>query len=137
MSRRQRTWVYSPPKPAKPKVPDLVKLGVQARAEALLEETLIPKYVQPPPEDPQFNYITRLYVKWYRNYLYFCAEYTCPGPNALSPTFEAKFARMEYAGPDRFHLSFQRYTGEWIELFSDISEAECYARITEDGYFHP
>lgn len=137
MSRRERTWVYSPPKPARPKVPELVKSGVQQRADAFVEQTLTPRHVQPPPEEPRFNYVTRLYARWYRNYLYLCAEYICPEPGALSPTFEAKFARMEYAGPDRFHLAFQRHTGEWIELHPGISEAECYARIAENGYFHP
>ena len=51
---------------------------------------LKPKYVLPPPVEGQFNYIIDIGAKWYRNYFYFFSTYACPGPNALSPTFESK-----------------------------------------------
>jgi hypothetical protein len=137
MRRNQRTWVYTPPKPARPKVPDPVKVGIQQRADALIEQTLTPRYIEPVPEEPRFNYITRLYTKWYRNWFYFCAEYASPGPYALSPMFEAKFARMEYVGLDSFHLAFLRHTGEWIELAQGITEEECFRMISAGGHFHP
>jgi hypothetical protein len=49
--------VYSPKKPTPPKVPESLKREVAMRANALVESVLKPKYVQPPPEEPQFNYI--------------------------------------------------------------------------------
>jgi hypothetical protein len=81
---------------------------VTTKANELIETVLKPKHIQPPPEDPQFNYIVVMYGKWYHRYFYFCATYCVPGPNAPMPGFEAKFARMEYAGNNRFHLSFMR-----------------------------
>ncbi len=30
----------------------------------------------------------------------------------MVPDFEAKFARMQYAGKGRFHLAFMRHTGQ-------------------------
>ena len=40
-------------------------------------------YVQPPPEDPQFNYIEDIATKWVRSYFYFFALYRSAGPYAL------------------------------------------------------
>jgi hypothetical protein len=137
MSKRQKRWVYSPPKPSKPQVPESTKLEVSKAAENLIETFLKPKYVQPPPEDERFNYIVDIYTKWYRNYFYFCTKYACPGPNAIPPSFESKFARMEYVGDSRFHLSFMRYTGEWIELYQGLLLDECLKTIREEPYFQP
>ncbi len=89
MANRQRRWVYSPPRQPKPKVPDAVKAEVAAKAGALIETALKPSHLKPPPEDMHFNYLVDIYTKWYRNYFYFCSKYRCPGPNAISPFFEA------------------------------------------------
>ncbi len=83
------------------------------------------------------NYIVDIYTKWYRHYFYFCAKYCSPGPNALSPFFETKFARMEYVGQNRFHLSFMRHTGEWIQIHPNASLAECLSAVQDDPCFIP
>jgi hypothetical protein len=137
MSKRQKRWVYSPPRPPKPKVPEITKTQVTKAAEELVEAVLKPLHVKPPPKDEQFNYIVDIYTKWYRNYFYFCAKYACPGPNAIFPFFEAKFARLEYASDDQFHLSFMRYTEEWVELYQNLSLNECLEAIRNEPYFHP
>jgi hypothetical protein len=132
-----KTWVYSPPKPPKAKPPEATKIAVETRANALIESVLKPAHVKPPPAEPQFNYIVDIYGKWYRSYFYFCARYASPGPYAISPFFETRFARMEYVGPDRFTLSFMRYTGQWIELLHDQSLDDCLTAIESDAWFHP
>ena len=76
-------------------------------------------------------------AKWYRNYFYFSSTYTCPGPNALSPTFEAKFARMEHLGGGRFALYFMRHTGEWVGLYDALSVDESLKAIRDDSWFVP
>jgi hypothetical protein len=68
---------------------------------------------------------------------YFVSTYACPGPNALSPTFEAKFARLEHVGHGLFNLSFMRHTGKWVELFTDQTLDECLKSIQEDPWFVP
>jgi len=134
----QRMWVYRPPKPPKPEVPARTKTVVEAKAQELVEKVLKPQHVQPPPESAQFNYIVDIYTKWYRNYFYFCARYACPGPNALAPFFETKFARLEYVGGNnQFNLSFMRHTGEWIELHANLSLDECLAAIKTEPFFIP
>ena len=137
MPKQQKRWVYSPPKQTRPKVPDTLKTEVTTRANELIESVLKPTYIKPPAEDQQFNYIIDIYGKWYHSYFYFCATYRVVGPHAITPTFEAKFARMEYAGNSRFHLSFMRYTEQWVQLYSDLSVDECLAAIKDEPYFVP
>ena len=114
-----------------------IKAAVEAKATDLIENVLKPKHVLPPPEDGRFNYIIDIGAKWYRNFFYFFTTYACPGPNALSPTFESKFARMEYLGNARFALYFQRHTGEWVGLYDALSVDESLKAIQEDPWFVP
>ncbi len=137
MSKTRKTWVYSPPSSAKPKPPESVKASVAQKANELVERVLKPRYIQPPPPDAQFNYIVDIYTKWHGNYFYFCANYAVPGPYALAPFFEAKFARLEYAGADCFNLSYMRYTDEWFEVYLRLSLAQCLATIQDDALFEP
>jgi len=137
MTKRQKSWVYSPSKAPKPKVPEGVKTDLEKKAEALVDAVLKPNHVKPPPEDARFNYIVDIYTKWYRNYFYFCAKYHRPDPTASSPSFEDKFARLEYVGNGRFNLSFMRHTGRWVELYTDLSVDQCLAAVKDDPWFHP
>ena len=139
MTKRQKRWMYDPPKSksAGTGVPEVVKTEVTTKANELIETVLKPKHIQPPPDNPQFNYIIDIYGKWYHRYFYFCATYRVPGPNAIVPSFEAKFARMEYAGNNRFHLSFMRYTEQWVELYTGLSLDECLEAIRDEPFFFP
>ena len=115
-----------------------LKAEVETKAKALIENVLKPKHVLPPPKDEQFNYIIDIGAKWYRNYFYFFSTYACPGPNALSPTFESKFARMEHLGDGKFALYAMRHTGkEWVGVFDALSVDECMKAIQDDPWFVP
>ncbi|MBA3323452.1 MAG: hypothetical protein H0T45_18680 [Pyrinomonadaceae bacterium] len=137
MAGRRKMWVYCPPKPPQPTVPETLKAEVSEKANQLLESTLKRQYIKPPPKDYQFNYLVDLYTKWYRSYFYFCSKYACPGPSAISPFFEARFARMQYVGDRRFNLAFMRHTGEWLEIFTVLSVEECLDAVKDGGYFQP
>jgi hypothetical protein len=132
-----KMWVYRPPKPTPPKVPANLKADIQQRADQLVETTLKPLHLKPPPKDCRFNYLVDLYTKWYRHYFYFCAKYCVANPNALSPDFEIKFARLEYLDEQRFNLAFLRHTGEWITVHSNLSLDECLTAIQDEPYFSP
>jgi hypothetical protein len=136
-TKRRKTWVYAPKKPAPPTVPESFKREVEAKAKALVESVLKPQHVKPPPEDPQFNYIEDIYTKWYRSYFYFCAQYRSAGPYALGGQFEIKFARMEYVGDGLFNLAYMRHTGQWFELFTDLPLDACLANIRDGVWFQP
>jgi len=137
MVTKRKTWGYSPSKPAMPEVPEAIKVELEAKAAELVESVLKPGHIKPPPEDSSWNYIVDIYSKWYRSYFYFCAKYACPGPNAISPFFEAKFARMEYTGEGRFSLSYMRHTEKWWELYTGLSIDECLAEIRDDPNLQP
>jgi len=137
MKRGQKAWTFRPQKSPKPKVPENVKLEVETKANELVESFLKPEYIKPPPEDMRFNYVVDIYTKWYRSSFYFCAKYACPDPNAISPFFETKFARMEYAGDGLFNLSYMRHTGKWFEIFEGLSVDECLETIRDFPHFMP
>lgn len=135
--RKPKTWVYSPPKTPKVGVPDDLKAEVQRKANELIETVLKPRHVKRSPKNARFNYLIDLSTKWHGSYFYFTSTYACPSPNALSPTFEAKFARLEYAGDNRFNLAFMRHTGKWVELFTGLTLDECLKSVQDDPWFLP
>lgn len=137
MAKQRKAWMISPGKSPKPSVPDSIKAELEAKATDLIENFLKPKHVLPPPVEVHFNYITDIGAKWYRNYFYFISTYACPGPNALSPTFESKFARMEYLGNAKFALYFMRHTGEWVGIYDALSVDESMKAIQDDSWFVP
>lgn len=137
MTKPRKTWVYAPTKPKASEVPAALKAEVVELARRLIDEELKPQHIKPPPADDRFNYIAGLYGRWYRCYFYFCARYNSPGPNAIAPFFEAKFARLEYTRDGRFNLAYMRYTGQWLELFQDLSLDECLSLIRTNPVFQP
>jgi len=44
-------------------LPESLKLEVTTRANEMIETNLKPKHIQPPPENPQFNYFVDIYGK--------------------------------------------------------------------------
>jgi hypothetical protein len=137
MAKPRKPWKISPQKKPKTPLPDSLKAELEAKAAALIENVLKPRHVLPPPKDGKFNFIIDIGAKWYRNYFYFFSTYACPGPNALSPTFESKFARMEYLGNATFALYFMRHTGEWVGLYDALSVDESLKAISDDPWFVP
>ena len=137
MAQRRRAWMTSPAKKPTSSLPDTLKAEVERKSANLIANVLKPKHIQPPPPNEQFNYIIDIGTKWYRHYFYFFSIYACPGPNALSPTFESKFARMEYVGNAKFALYFMRHTGEWVGSYGRLSVDECMEAIQDDAWFVP
>ena len=137
MPKPRKVWMLSPAKSPKPSVPEPIKAELAAKALHLIENVLKPKHVLPPKPDAQFNYITDLSGKWNRGYFYFVTIYACPGPNALSPTYESKFARMEYVGDGKFALSYLRHTGAWLGIYEALSLDESLKAIQDDPWFTP
>ena len=125
MVTRRKTWVYVPPKPKKPQVPENLKNLVDEKAKQLVETVLKPEHVKPPPEGSDSSYLVDLYTKWYRSYFYFCGKRHCPAPNCITEFYEQKFARMEYVGNDKFNLAYMRHTGQWWETFTGMDLDEC------------
>jgi hypothetical protein len=110
---------------------------VQRRAQELIAATLKPRYIQPPPQKPRFNYLVDISSKWRDPFFYLCSRYCSPGPQALSPSFESKFARLQYAGDRQFNLAYFRHTGQWWEVAQLLSLDKCLSQIEAGGIFTP
>lgn len=135
--KNRKMWVYNPPKPPKPKVPETEKQAILQKCNQLIESEFKPKYITPPPTDNDWNYLVDIFGRWYRNYFYFCSTYNCPSPHAISPTFESKFARLEYVKKDSFNLAYMRHTGKWWEIFQGLTLEECLAEMKTNIILHP
>ena len=135
MARPREPWNIRPARKSRPVTASL-KAEVETKAMDLIQNILKPRYVKPPKEGESFNYITDIRAQWFRNNFYFISTYACPGPNALSPTFEAKFARMEPLGDGTFVLYAMRYTGkEWVGVLDALTVDECMEAIRDDSWF--
>lgn len=105
------------------------------KADTLADVILKPMYVKKPAKDEMFNYIVDIFTSWHGSNFYFCAKYHCPSPNAITPFFEEKFARIKFIGSGRFSLSFMRYTGQWIEIYSGLTLDECLEAVKDEPWF--
>jgi len=130
-----RQWTWAPNKNLKPKVPDDIKAELESEAKKLIDKVLIPKYIKPPPKKPKWNYPIELWTKWHQSFFYFTSTWASPGPNRIAPTFENRFARMEYVGKRRFDLAYFRHTGEWWTIHKGLTISQCLMLIGEDGPF--
>ena len=135
MAKPREPWNIRPAK-KRASATTSIKSEVETKAMNLIDNVLKLKYVLPPPVEGQSNYIIDIGSKWYRGYFYFFTTYACPGPNAISPTFEWTFARMEPLRGGKFALYAMRYTGkEWVGVLDALSADECMKAIKDDEWF--
>lgn len=137
MAGKRKPWDIRPTKFSASAIPEALKKQVVAKAEVLINEVLKPKYIVAPQDAQQFNYISDMTAKWFRQFFYFTSIYTCPHPDAAEPSFEQKFARMEYIGDNKFALYFMRYTGEWVGIHDSMSVDQSMDAIRDDEWFVP
>ena len=137
MAKPREAWEIRPATKRTPLTAS-VKADVESKARDLIENALKPKHVLPHNDDLQFNYITDIGAKWYRNYFCFFSIYACPHPNASMPSFESKFARMEALPDEKYALYSLRHTGkEWVGVFDGLSVDECMNAIKDNEWFMP
>src|SRR4051812_18123768 len=99
--KQAKGWVYSPSsKSAGTTLDAVTKAQVEAKVQEFIDKELKPRHIKPPPKDSRSNYITDITLKWHGSTLFLVSVYACPGPNAISPSFEARFARLRPAGRD-------------------------------------
>src|SRR5207249_11012960 len=98
---------------------------------------LKPKHLQPPPKGFQLNYIEDITTKWLGSKCFFISIYRTPGLHAISPTFETKFAKMEYAANEKFALSFMRHAGQWVCLYDHTSVDDCMQAVKDAAWLVP
>jgi hypothetical protein len=117
--------------------PENLKHYLEKQAKILIDTVLKPAHMTSAPEDPNSNYIEDIYFKWEGNCFYLCALYHLPDPNSQKPSFESKFARLDYVGDVRFNLSYMSHTGKWEKIFIDLTIDECMEAIKNQPFFYP
>jgi hypothetical protein len=111
-------------------------VAVKCKADEFVESFLKPNFIKEPPKDHQWNYPVDIFTKWYQRYFYFCSTWRSPGPNAISEFFEVRFARLEYAGDEKFNMAYMRYTGQWWEIFQNLALDQCIEEIRINPLLH-
>src|SRR3954454_21996321 len=118
------------------KPPEAEKTAFTAACQRFIAEVLKPRYL-PRIEPTSFNYPVDISGKWHGNKYRFIQRFRSDHPDAITPEFDAPFARLEYVGRDRFDLSYFRHTGEWYCLYRSVPLAEALKLIERDGLLHP
>ena len=60
-------WVYDPARVfrrSKAQVPPDIQRELERRARDLIDSTLKPRHIQPPPRKPNFNYLVDISCEW-------------------------------------------------------------------------
>lgn len=127
-------WFYNP---KSKDVHEDLRTEIEHKARNIIDSELKKKYIKGKNPNNDYNYIADIYYKWIGNRFYLCSKYNCPSRRAISPSFESKFARLEYIGFDKFQLFFMRHTGQWIKLHQDISLEKAFKAIREEPSFMP
>jgi len=135
--KQPRGWAWLPSSSAAAALDATQKALVEAKVRELIDKELKPRHVKPPPDQARSNYVTDVTLKWHGSTLFLVSVYACPGPDAISPTFEARFARLRPAAGGKYDLSSMRHTGQWVELFQGRTLDECVASIRDDPWFIP
>ena len=112
------------------------KHTITAACERLIVDVLLPRYL-PQIEPTEYNYPVAIYGKWHGNKYRFITRYRSGHANAISPEFEAPFARIDFVSRHRFDLSYHRHNGEWFCLFPAVTLEEALKLIADGNHFQP
>src|SRR5262249_39681653 len=102
--KQPRKWAWVPSAGAsKPTLDAQTKAQVEQKVQELIDKELKPRRVEKPPQDARFNYVTDVKLSWHGSTLFLVSVYACPGPDAITLTFEDRFARPRPTGPRPTH----------------------------------
>ena len=117
------------------KLSEIDKSIIESQCQPLIEK-LKAQYISKNP-NKRLSYLADVYLKWYREYLYFCEKLKSESPNRIADEFEDKFVRLRCAGKDKFDLSYMKHTGQWALVEYDLTLKECLEMIEGIPNFHP
>lgn len=135
MARGQWTYVGER---AGHKPPEDEKRAIGQACEAFIEDVLKPRFLPEIRPTDRYNYPVAIFGKWHGGKYRFIQRFRSDHPeNAHDPEFDAPFARIGYAGRDRFDLSYFRHTGQWWTVYRGVSLAEALSILETEGVFFP
>ena len=130
-----KNWELSKSKIVKTKVTNVIKNDVSKLACDLIDKILKPRHINLDLSNVSFNQLVDIFIKWRGSSLYFYAKYKSTGKNAISPSFETKFARLVYIGEEKFNLSYMRHNDQWHNLHLGLTGQQCCDAIENEPYF--
>lgn len=111
------------------------KNRIESQCKPLIEK-LKSQYVLKNP-DKKYIYLVDIYIKWYRDYLYFCGKYKSENPDRFVDKFEYKFVRFKIIEPDSIEISYMRHTQKWFLIARGLTLNECLKMIEDTPTFQP
>jgi hypothetical protein len=128
-------WVRTGPPKGNIKLSQYDKDRISAAFSGIIDD-FKKQYVKENP-NKEFNYLVDIFSRWRSNSFYLCERYKYGDHADLQGEFEYKFVRLQFIGKDCCHLSFMRYTGQWV-LFAESQTIDaCKEMIVSMSYFHP
>lgn len=124
-------WGFDPkarPDPAE-------KQRIIAACEAHIAEVLMPRFL-PEIRETEFNYPVGISGKWHGRHYRFLTRYRSGYADNKGEEFDVPFARLEWAGRDRFDISYYRHTEKWFPLQRGLTLEKALAKIGQ-GEFGP
>lgn len=119
------------------KPPEQEKQAIGRACEAFIEDVLKPRFL-PEIRPTTFNYCVDIFGKWHGGSYRFIQRFRSDDlERAAEPEFDAPFARLEYAGRDRFDVAYFRHTGQWWTVHRGVPFAEALKLLETEGIFHP
>ncbi len=128
-------WVKTGPPKGNPKLTQYDKDKITASFSQIIED-FKKEYINENP-NLEMNYLVDIYPSWRSNYFYLCEKYRYGKDRQLSGEFEDKFVRLQFIGKNCCHISFMRYTGQWVLFAESQTIDECREMIVSMPYFHP
>ncbi len=126
--QRQRVWVKTLSKDE--------KRTIALTCERFIAEVLVPRFL-PEVRPTRFNYPVALYGKWHGDRYRFLQRYRSGFPDNAGEEFDSAFARLDHETGDRFHLMWQRHTGQWLCLRPSVTLEEALRLIETEGLVQP
>ena len=134
MSKKVWMQVVRKPRPAKPA--EAEKAKIIAACEAFIRDVLKPRFLSQ-IKPTEFNYPVEIFGDWRAGRYRFMQRYRSDSPNRVSDEFDAPFARLDYMGPNSFHIYWMRHNGDWWPLHLGMTLEQALRLIIDDGHLHP
>ena len=135
MPRKGYYWVKTGPPKGNPKLSQYDKDAIASAFSQIIDD-FKKQYIKENPVK-EFNYLVDIYPSWRSNSFYLCEKYMYGNHADLEGEFDEKFVRMQFTGKNCCHLSFMRYTGQWVLFAESQTIEECKELIVSLPYFHP
>jgi len=109
---------------------------MEEAGQRLIETLFRPRYL-PEIRPSAFNYPVAIHGKMRGAHFVFMTRYRSGSDHNRGEEFDAPFARLSYAGGDRYDLGWFRHTGRWWPIAESLTLEAAIRELTRNGVLHP